>query len=478
MSESNERGSRTTRWRPRRGPELALMLLGLSFGGLLIAITPPFQVPDEQVHFYRAYQVSDGGLVAERHGGESGGWVPESLPALIGPFMGLRHHSRKTTTVDEILDGFAIPLDRPRRRFVRFETSAVYTPIPYLPQTLGIGLGKALALGPLALLYLGRVANLVTSLLLILLAIRVAPVFKWVFVLLALMPMNAFLMASVSADAFTNAIALLFTAMMLRLALTGSRIDTGLLAAVFATSLLLSLSKQAYAALLLFFLAVPVRQLGSRRRYLAVFASLVALSAAALGGWALLAREVYAPPAWMNDVDPAAQLRWILASPKQFAELLLDRLSWPRVRLYSDLMVGRALGWMDTPIPQAAIRSYQLVLIAAALFDSRGENRIGARVKIAALAVVFVDFVLIGTMAYLAGNPVGAKQIAGIQGRYFIPLSPLLLLTLYNRTLRASVLAWIPRERLLARCCTTGLVAFLLFSSALTCFFVAHRYYG
>jgi len=84
---------------------------------------------------------------------------------------------------------------------------------------------------------------------------------------------------------------------------------------------------------------------------------------------------------------------------------------------------------------------------------------------------------VIGTMAYVGGSAVGANRIRSLQGRYFIPLSPLLLLMLYNRTLRASVLARIPREQLIARGCTAGLVAFLLFSSALTCFFVASRYY-
>jgi len=300
---------------------------------------------------------------------------------------------------------------------------------------------------------------------------------KWVFVVLAVMPMAAFQMASVSADALTNAIALLFTAMILRLALTESSVDARALAALLATSLLLSLSKQAYSALLLLFLAVPASRLGSPRRYLAVFASLVALNAAALGGWAFVTKDVYAPPSWINNVDPAAQLRWIAANPTQFTGMLLESYSWPEPRVYSDFMVGRALGWMDTAIPYAVIRSYQFVLIAAALFDSRSEIRMGARIKIVALAVALVELALIGTMAYVGASAVGAKRIAGIQGRYFIPLSALPLLMLYNRTLRASVLAWIPREQMITRSCTTGLFAFLLFCSALICFFVAGRYY-
>ena len=84
---------------------------------------------------------------------------------------------------------------------------------------------------------------------------------------------------------------------------------------------------------------------------------------------------------------------------------------------------------------------------------------------------------MIGTLLYLHGHPVGADYVATIQGRYLIPLSPLLLLILYNRTLRASVLARFPREPWIARACSAGVVAFLVISSALSCFYVARRYY-
>ena len=141
------------------------------------------------------------------------------------------------------------------------------------------------------------------------------------------------------------------------------------------------------------------------------------------------------------------------------------------------MMVGRLLGWLDTPIPYASIRSYQFVLIATALFDSRSEIRVGARMKFLALAVSILGVAMIGTLIYLHGTPVGANHVSTIQGRYLIPLSPLLLLLLYNRTLRASVLAWIPREQRIARAFSAGLVAFLVVSSALTCFWVARRYY-
>ncbi len=477
MSESNVRARTTARWLPRPGPERVWAGLGLAFGALLLVITPPFQAPDEQVHFYRAYQVSDGGFVAEKRDGQSGGWLPESLPAVTARFMGLAFHPESKTTFDAIRMAFSIPLDRSMRRFVDFENTTVQTPISYLPQSLGIRLGTAFDLGPLTLLYLGRGANLIASLLIILLAIRMAPIFKWVFVLLALMPMAVFQMASVSADAFTNAIAFLFTAMILRLALTDSRVDARALAALLVASVFLCLSKLAYSAVILLFLAVPVSRLGGWRRYLAMFAVLVCVNAAALGGWVFVMQDVYVPIPWIAHVDPAAQLRWIAAHPMQFAGMLLDRFTGPGAGALWDLMVGRLLGWLDTPIPYAAIKSYQFVLIAAALFDSRGEIHVGARMKIVALAVLIVGLAMVGTLLYLQGHPVGANYLTDVHGRYLIPLSPLLLLLLYNRTLRDFVFAWVPREPWIARGCTAGLVAFLVLSSALSCVFVACRYY-
>lgn len=247
--------------------------------------------PDEQVHFYRAYQISEGHLISEKHKKMSGGWLPVSLEQTARKFLCVRRRPNRRIPLPAALDAFSVPLDPTNRRFVSFETSAVYSPIPYLPQTVGIGIGRAFELGPLPLLYLGRAANLAASLLLLLAALRATPVFRWTFLLLALMPMAAFQMASVSADGFTNSIAFLFIALILRLCLEERTVDRKDVALLLLTSLLLSLSKQAYFPLLLLYLAIPVSRLGTGRRYVDVLVLLLAVNAAALGGWALLAAE-------------------------------------------------------------------------------------------------------------------------------------------------------------------------------------------
>ena len=41
-------------------PEKAFLVLALIFGIAILCINPPFQVPDEQVHFYKSYALTDG----------------------------------------------------------------------------------------------------------------------------------------------------------------------------------------------------------------------------------------------------------------------------------------------------------------------------------------------------------------------------------------------------------------------------------
>ena len=91
-----------------------------------------------------------------------------------------------------------------------------------------------------------------------------------------------------------------------------------------------------------------------------MFAALVSVNAAALAGWVFVMQDVYVPITWMGHVDPAAQLRWIVANPMHFAGMLLDRFAGPGAIALWDMMVGRLLGWLDTPIPYAVIKSYQL----------------------------------------------------------------------------------------------------------------------
>jgi len=72
--------------------------------------------------------------------------------------------------------------------------------LPYIPQALGYS-RENLSCLPLILLYIARIMTLVFSVILVYFAIKIAPVSKWMFLLLGLMPRTLSLMASLSYDA-------------------------------------------------------------------------------------------------------------------------------------------------------------------------------------------------------------------------------------------------------------------------------------
>ena len=120
-------------------PPLVCFLLGLLGVVPLVILTPPFQVPDENQHFYRAYQLSElrmGGTVRD---GAAGAILPSSLIELTDRFTGSRAlWPDKPITVQPLRGtwlAFDRPLDPDRRDFISTST-ANSSPLPYLPQSI------------------------------------------------------------------------------------------------------------------------------------------------------------------------------------------------------------------------------------------------------------------------------------------------------------------------------------------------------
>jgi uncharacterized membrane protein len=91
-----------------------------------------------------------------------------------------------------------------------FPSSLAYSPVCYLPQAVGIALGRLFDLPPVALLYLGRLMAVVCTVFLGYAALAATRFFRWPLLLLLLMPMTLFQAASLSADAVTNALSIVF----------------------------------------------------------------------------------------------------------------------------------------------------------------------------------------------------------------------------------------------------------------------------
>src|SRR5262245_60223348 len=173
----------------------------------MVFLSPPFQAPDEPNHFFRAQALSEGYVLAERQANNVGAPMRAEIPHWALTLMGnIPGHPDTKQTVDALTARRDATANDRSIIFVDFRNSALYSPVVYVPQAVGLGVGRLLRLPLLDAYYLGRLLNLIASVALCYWTAVHVPYGQLTFVMLALSPMFLFEQASFSADALTYAL--------------------------------------------------------------------------------------------------------------------------------------------------------------------------------------------------------------------------------------------------------------------------------
>lgn len=414
-------------------PEKAFLILGIIFGIAFLLVTPPFQVADESTHFYKSLYLSDGHILPEKQGDETGFYVTKSAIETVGAFQSLPFHPENKIKMDYTPSLVNLPLLNSNKTFVDCSGAAIvsYPPFPYLASASVISLGKLFNFSPLVLFYFGRIINLFLYILIVYMAIRLMPVHKWVLLLLALMPMTLFEAASISADSFTIAVSFFTLALLFNFTFNDVKmeIDSKDLCIMGALFLILALSKQVYSLLIFLFFMLPSSKFGGSKKKFFKFIYIFLPIVLVVVLWSFLVKGLYTP------LGVKSQISFLLSNPLVFLPIVLKTLLI-NTNYYITWFVGN-LGWLDTPLPDWLVYFYLAMLVLTALLD-KNEIKINLKQKIVPLIIFIAISVSIFFLEYLTWTSVGNNKINGVQGRYFIPIAPLLLLSLYNNKLRIS----------------------------------------
>jgi uncharacterized membrane protein len=406
-------------------PKMFLPLAWI-FGTLYTLITPPFQVPDEFQHFYRAYQVSEGRLTAYRQGGEVGGDLPLSLQTFGNRVWGNHpFNPASKANIHDIWAARTIPLQPQAKQFFVFGNVSWHSPTNYFPQAAAIAVARRIGLGPLGIFYAGRIGNLLCWSLLVYFSLRLIPIMDWTFLLLALTPMSLAQAASLSADATVNGICFLFVAASLRCAMTEGSIRGAHLIGLTVCAAAVALAKTAYLPLTILFLLIPANRFSSRRRYWLTFAIFMSICLATIVGWSLCTygAQSYSLP----GVSPARQLIFMLGHPIQMVHMEVGMLL--AVPFFSDI-IGQ-LGWHEIKLWLPLTALYFGVLFWTTRIGGWPERRMGGRQRIILAAAALACWLAVFSLIYLTFTAVGGHSINGLQGRYMIPATGPFFLLFY-----------------------------------------------
>lgn len=391
---------------------LLYLLAGLPY----LILTGPFRAADERNHFLRSYEISEGRLFSARVSGDITG---DDLPASLSRLSeALGNHSEQYIEPAQLAAARSLQLNSQERGFIEFST-AVYSPPAYLPSAAGIFLGRICGAGPLALVYFGRAGNLLVGSWLMALALSYSGYARRAMLLVTILPMTVFQVATVTADAMSYGLGFLWISLVINTAVAGPK-DRGPGRMFFLVALGLAISqlRPPYPLLGLLVFLIPIARFG--KKTILLWFAVIAASLLPAVAWNIHATRIFEQARIAPNVQPVEQARWVLKHGGVFWHRAKQDL-WIRGMEYWEQFVGR-LGWLNISLPSWIPIGFALAL-AIGIFIGPRDPPSPLWWQRAAIGVVAAGGIFaIQLMLYLTFNPVKSPFILGVQGRYFTPL--------------------------------------------------------
>ncbi|MGK0363583.1 MAG: putative membrane protein [Saprospiraceae bacterium] len=413
-------------------PQKFFLYTATLFGIIYAFVVPPFQVPDEVNHFKYAFYLSEGHLSGQNTGDRLGGEIPVSISEIATIFRPIRFNYEEKSTPERRQKAAQISLNSEERKFTDFPNVGAYAPTPYLPQITFLLLTKKVNLPPLYLLYGCRLATLLFWIVLVYFSIKIIPEKKWLWTLCALLPASLFMNSGVSGDVVTNAVAFLLIAVLINLIRNKNAFLTKKTTfLLFFLAGILALNKFVYTPLLFLIFIVPKNKFKNRNLLISGLLGTTTLLILAL---LLHTKSLFIPYDLYNinfrdgqtinsGVAPMEQLKFVLSHPISFIKILLK--SWIELAPANLSHYFGKFGWEKNYLPFPVIFGLLLLTIISALRKEKIENPISTKWKPALLSIAFIISVALSFTLYLQWDKVGSDFISGLQGRYFIPVLPL-----------------------------------------------------
>lgn len=426
-------------------PSWLFFCLFCGAGILFAAFTPPYQVADESAHFVRAFDVSRGQLLPwdisvsapEKLRFGKTAMIRTSLPGWLhhdfGAVSGIVWDNRGFSFVQLAALwksspplSFAEPVpENPVQvngmLISRYLPAQPYSPVPYLPDVLSIAVCRLFSARALFSFYLARLLSLVCAGIILtvgfnLVCRRFTGREVLLYALAAGMPMNIAQAASCSADALTNALSFLVSVQGLSLcafAEAETSINANLLFALCGA--LLGLCKYVYLIIpcvleIAFWLRAP----RVRMREASVCFALIMLPSLL---WLLMLPKI-------PELVSGGQIYYVVLHPLRVWWIFAADMC-AQAHFYCYGLVGW-FGYFSARLSPSVILLYVLLFAFAAAVYRRKAQISHASAFCAAGMLVAVIFLGM----YINWSDFGAYHVNGVQGRYFIPLLPLLLFAL------------------------------------------------
>lgn len=390
---------------------LAVFLLLYGLGVSVATRQAPFYMPDEGAHYLRAYEVSKLHLV--------------NLPGAVGVDIPCGEYTVAASKYYPLalIQKKAVEAQTdPTCKVRTISTAGSYSFIPYLPAALALASVEKLNWTPEDKLELSRIANFSVWFSILFFSLTLLNGGRVLMGCLILMPSFFWQLVALSADGATLAFCFSYVCFVVRIAQRKLNVTPRTIMILVALAVLIGASKGVYAPVGLLAFGLWDRFPGKGCLFRVCVLSCPVVTALSI----FLAQIAFSDAGLVylgNNANPALQLVYVSQNPTSFLNLMF-----------------KTMGGMDSvslvaptyAVPNVGLGFAILIftIAAIAILMVCSNFGVGKRFRLMAGILTAIVLVSLSLPLYLTYSPVQFERIVGLQGRYFLPVMPLIFVTL------------------------------------------------
>ena len=381
-------------------------------------LVPPFQKPDERTHFEQSLIISKGYLSCTKKSNNTIPIEKKYINFIKTPYLDLLTHGKSKLPRPIFLkDLFSNIQDNKKINF-NIDHLCSFPIVSYLPQAFALTVTSISKLNPIMSLYSGRLfMSILGYFWFLYLYKKITNNYKLALLFTFALPMTLHQISSFSYDAVQIMLALTFFMLIINE-------NIGVNAQLFTVLLLFLVSKKiGYEGFFLFLFLIPfeIKPMIILGLIFAPFYLLSKLS----GTYDL---QYFAS----NQVfDPLHQLNFLFSNPINIFKVLVAT-TIHRFTFYLQSLIG-IFGWLEYGLDPLSYLLYGLFFIYV-IVETRHTLSLHKNKTILLSLTLIISYIFIILLGFVFYTVKGTLISGGIQGRYFIPFVPFIILLITQFT--------------------------------------------
>lgn len=400
-----------------------IMLIGIIY----TLIVPQFSVPDEYTHYLTSYSQSSI-LLGEKAFDERGNVLlyEDSSNALV---------RASHPTVNEYVKEYDGLIGKDKFKINRpYISRAPLTlgSFGYFPQVLGVSLGRILGLNGIQTGVFGRISALLLFAVLISYSLKIIPkFFEKVLFTISILPMTLQQVCSYNYDSVLFTACFFLFAYLLYLIYEKEKINKLDIALVTLSSIIIATIKFVYLPILGLGLLIPREKFTLKNGKTLVILMLVVLS---LGSYLVVMKcnNLF----WnVHESNTSSLINYNTFTISQVIqhpihEIVIIIATFQRFTAdYISQMISGPLGWLEMNVPALQLSGF-LMMLFYSLFNVEKKSKIDQKVKLCSGLISMMIILIVILALQISWTPDNSMIVVGVQGRYFLPILPMILLAM------------------------------------------------